>query len=219
MRLLWRGLLVATAIAGLVFTWLGAVHPLDPPIYFTVQSNIAFTAHYAWRLSGHRDDGGTLRGAIVLYLVITALVAHFILGNGASPLRLIPDGDAGDMRDLGNLLLHYATPAMALADWVTTDRDQRPRWSAPLLWLAYPALYVIFVLIRGALLAPGTPKRYPYPFVNVDVIGYDGLAVQVVFFGFGFAALGYALLGLHRLISLRPVAAEPSPQVTSSQVP
>jgi hypothetical protein len=212
MRLLWRGIIVTVAVAGLVCTWLAAVHPLDPPIYFTVQSNIALAAYYARRMAG-RVDGGALKGAVVLYLVVTGLVAHFILRDGASPVSLLPDGDGDDVRDLGNLLLHYVTPIMALADWVTTDRTVRPRWTAPLKWLPYPALYMAFVLIRGALLAPGTPRRYPYSFVDVDVIGYDGVAAQVVFLAVVFAVLGYGLVALHRVISLRAVVAEPSTQV------
>jgi hypothetical protein len=197
MRTTWRVLLIVVAVAGLACNWLTAVDPLTPPVYFTVQSNIMLAVYYGWRLLG-RDGSATLKGAVTLYLVITGLVAHFILAGGASPLLLLPDGDGDDVRELGSLLLHYVTPVMALADWLLLDRGARPAWNDPLKWLAYPLAYAVFVLGRGALLDPGTPRRYPYPFLDVDRLGYDGVALQTVILAVVFAVLGYALVAARR---------------------
>lgn len=46
------------------------------------------------------------------------------------------------MRGLGNFLLHYVTPVMALIDWAALGRSRRVRWPAPFAWLGYPLLGV-----------------------------------------------------------------------------
>ncbi|GAA3113071.1 Pr6Pr family membrane protein [Planomonospora alba] len=195
---IYRTLLVVAGVAGLVCTWLAGDEPL---IYFTVQSNIMLTAYHVWQLSGRAAPSAFLKGAVTLFISITGLVYHFILAHGASPLALLPDGRGDDVSQLGSLLLHYVTPAMAFADWLLFDRALRPGWAEPLLWLAYPLAYLVFALVRGALLAPDAERRYPYPFLDVDRLGYDGVALQAVVLTAAFAALGYAVVALHRLVS------------------
>ncbi|GGS94060.1 hypothetical protein GCM10010156_60420 [Planobispora rosea] len=196
----YRILLVTAGLTGLVCTWWPAASPLNPPVYFTVQSTIMLVAYYAWLL-WREVPSALLKGAVTLFISITGLVYHFVLMHGASPLGMLPDGRGDDVLDMGNLLLHYVTPIMAIADWLVFDRTLRPAWTVPLLWLAYPAFYLVFALTRGALLDPGTERRYPYPFLNVDRLGYDGVALQAVLLTAFFAALGYVLVALHRLAS------------------
>ncbi|MBG0813825.1 Pr6Pr family membrane protein [Planomonospora sp. ID82291] len=212
----YRVVLVAAGLAGLLCTWLAATDPLNPPVYFTVQSNIMLVAYHVWQLSGRGVPSAFIKGAVTLFISITGLVAHFILTHGASPLLLLPDGQGNDVQDMGNLLLHYVTPIMAFADWLLFDRALRPGWSRPLVWLAYPAAYLVFALTRGALLAPGTERRYPYPFLDVDRLGYDGVALQAVLLTAGFAVLGYLLVALHRLVSR---TATPRPAEESRALP
>ncbi|MBB5961364.1 Pr6Pr family membrane protein [Planomonospora venezuelensis] len=194
----YRIVLVVAGLAGLVCTWWPAADPLGPPVYFTVQSNVMLVAYYAWLL-WRGVPSAVLKGAVTLFISITGLVFHFVLMHGASPLGMLPDGRGDDVLDMGNLLLHYVTPVMAVADWLLFDRALRPAWTVPLTWLAYPGLYLVFALIRGALLDPGTERRYPYPFLDVDRLGYDGVALQAVVLTAFFAALGYGLVALHRL--------------------
>ena len=37
-------------------------------------------------------------------------------------------------------------------------------------WLAYPGVYLVYVLARGAV-----SGEYPYPFMDVKVLGYGGV--------------------------------------------
>ncbi|MBG0827515.1 Pr6Pr family membrane protein [Planomonospora sp. ID67723] len=196
----YRIVLVAVGLAGLVCTWWPASDPLGPPVYFTVQSNIMLVAYYLWLL-WRGVPSALLKGAVTLFISITGLVFHFVLMHGASPLGMLPDGRGDDVLDMGNLLLHYVTPIMAVADWLVFDRALRPSWTVPLAWLAYPGLYLVFALARGTLLDPGTERRYPYPFLDVDELGYDGVALQAVVLTTFFAVLGYGLVALHRLAS------------------
>jgi hypothetical protein len=183
---MWRILLVAAAVSGLVCL---AVSIRGPWAYFTVQSNVMLALYYGWRLLG-RGTPATLKGAVTLYLLVTGLV-NYVSRDLASPLTLLDGG----VRGLGNFLLHYVTPVMAVVDWLAFDRSSRARWAAPFAWLAYPLAYGAFVLLA----APALPRRYVYPFLNVERLGWSGVALMAGAVLAGFVVLGYALLGLHRL--------------------
>lgn len=67
------------------------------------------------------------------------------------------------------------------------------------LWLSAPAAYLGLTLTRGALLSPGAPARYPYPFLDVDTYGYAGVLTQALALGLLFAALGVLITAVDRL--------------------
>ncbi|MEU7898286.1 Pr6Pr family membrane protein [Nonomuraea sp. NPDC049152] len=188
MRAMWRILLVAAAVGGLVCATIALQNPW---VTFTVQSNIVLTLYYLWRLLG-RETSATVKGAVTLYLVITGTVAFLAL-----PL---PDLGGG-ARHWGNLLLHCVTPVMAIVDWVAFDRSLRPGWSDPLKWLAFPLAYAVLVLVA----APALPRRMARRYLHDDVLVWTDYALAALAFVALFVAAGYALIGLHRLAT-RPLA-------------
>ncbi|TDE32837.1 hypothetical protein E1295_38930 [Nonomuraea mesophila] len=186
----WRILLVTATVTGLVCLAMSIGRPWA---YFTVQSNVMLALYYGGRLlHGRRNPAAAgVKGAVTLYLLVTCLV-NYVSRDLANPLALL---DGGGMRGLGNFLLHYVMPAMALADWAAFDRSRRVRWAAPFAWLGYPLLYGAFVFIAG----PDLPRRYVYPFLNVDRLGWPAVASASLAALAAFVVLGYALLGIHRL--------------------
>jgi hypothetical protein len=58
-------------------------------------------------------------------------------------------------------------------------------------WLAYPLAWLVYTLVRGA-----STDWYPYPFVNVDQLGYDGVLVRCVFLCVGITLAAAAVLWL-----------------------
>jgi hypothetical protein len=64
------------------------------------------------------------------------------------------------------------------------------RWH-PLRWAVLPLIYCIYALVRGRM--TGT---YPYPFIDVGILGPAQTALNVVGLTAGFVAGGYVLLGL-----------------------
>jgi len=55
-----------------------------------------------------------------------------------------------------------------------------------LLWEIYPVIYGIYIILRGELI-----DKYPYPFFDVNVIGYpkalfNGLVILLVILGIGY---------------------------------
>jgi hypothetical protein len=64
-------------------------------------------------------------------------------------------------------------PCVAVIDWLWQPPRLKLRAGHVLLALAFPALYLLYVLLRGSSVA-----WYPYPFLNpANVGGYPGVAV------------------------------------------
>lgn len=90
-------------------------------------------------------------------------------------------------------MLHYIVPALTLLYWLLLRHPQRlPAWQ-PLAWCIYPIGYLGYALIRGAWLG-----SYPYPFIDVSVLGYprmllNGIGLLVVFIVVGYLVRAVAL--------------------------
>ncbi|MFH8553028.1 Pr6Pr family membrane protein [Streptomyces celluloflavus] len=196
-----RALAALTGVTGIVLDTI-ASHDLGRLFsYFTIQSNILLALVFAW--SAHRAWTGRpalaprITGAALLYICITGLVFHFVLSNDSSGFAMT--SHRTPLETAASQLLHTAPPLAAVLDWLVLTAPGalllRHAWQ----WLAYPFLYLPFALIRGAFLAPGTDGRYPYPFLDVDVQGYAGIATNTVVFGLAFYVLALALVLLDRI--------------------
>jgi hypothetical protein len=155
--------------------------------FFTIQSNIiGVTALFALVLvpRARRSplfDGA--RSAAVLYMGITGVVFALLLSGLQEELQTtIPWVD---------FVVHQLMPVVLVADWlVDPPRHRLPRWTV-LAWLSYPLAWFGYTLVRGEAV-----DWYPYPFVDVSRIGYDGVLGRSVVLAIGFAAAGAALLWL-----------------------
>ncbi|MFF4606488.1 Pr6Pr family membrane protein [Streptomyces sp. NPDC001339] len=196
-----RVLAALTGVTGIVLDVI-ASHDLGRLFsYFTIQSNIllavvfACSAHRAW--TGRPALSPRVTGAALLYICITGIVFHFVLSNDSSGFSMT--SDRTPLESVASQLLHTATPLAAVLDWLVLTAPGAFLFHDAWKWLAYPILYLPFALIRGALLAPGTDGRYPYPFLDVDLHGYAGIATHAVVFALAFYLLALALVVLDRI--------------------
>lgn len=154
-------------------------------ITFTYQANVFAAAYYMWTLLSPRADARAgLRGAVVLYVLIAGVVWNLLLTE----------------RSMGytaaNFLLHVVVPVLALSDWLLVGRGQgRVHWWHPLVWLAYPALYVVVAL----LILNEAGRRAPYYFLDPGSVGVATVLLNVCVLGGCVLAAGYALLVVNRL--------------------
>jgi hypothetical protein len=154
-------------------------------ITFTYQANLLAAGYYLWTLASPRADARVgLRGAVVLYLLMAAVVWNLFLTE----------------RSMGytaaNVLLHVVVPALALSDWLLIGRGQgRVRWWQPILWLAYPAAYAVVALA----VLNGLGRRAPYYFLDPDGVGHAGVIANIGVLGAGVLGIGYALLAVNRM--------------------
>lgn len=83
---------------------------------------------------------------------------------------------------LSNELVHVVTPLYCFLFWLLITVKERLSFSAVRYWMIYPLIYLIYTIIRGSIV-----HSYPYPFVNVNNLGYpkvlfNSCIVAVVFF-------------------------------------
>jgi hypothetical protein len=204
-----RALVCAAALTGVVIECVQGSVPVVLS-FFTIWTNILVAVVFALsaaRTWTRRPPLPALwTGGVLLFILITGLVYHLVLANPSSPFNAAEDiaGLTG-ARAVANQLLHTVTPLATLADFIllTAPRALVPRHA--LLWLAYPLAYVAFALTRGALLSPGAPARYTYPFIDAAELGYARVALNSAVLGLAFYALGRTLVLTDRL---RPAPAE-----------
>ncbi|CAM5666774.1 Pr6Pr family membrane protein [Streptomyces fumanus] len=169
--------------------------------YFTLQSTIilaavlTLSARSAW--TARRPLPPAVTGAALLYTVTAALAHHALLTNPASPFAVTstPTG----WHALAGHLLHTAVPLAVVADWLLLTPPGRLRLRHTAAWLAYPLAYLAFSLTRGELLHPGTPARYPYPFLDVDAHGYRSVLGNALLLGLAVYAVAALLVAADRV--------------------
>lgn len=170
-------------------------------LFFTVLTMCTATGRSGKKLQ-------SLKGMCTIAILITFLVYHFAL----RPLILRhPDSFSGAAAELGNvwapsnILVHYLLPLATLLDWLLFDDKGVYRWRDLLHWSAAPMAYCIFALVRAPLggIIAGTQSRYPYPFLDVDVLGWPVVLSNIGILLACFLFIECLYLGLDSLLGKR----------------
>ncbi|MEV6961356.1 Pr6Pr family membrane protein [Streptomyces sp. NPDC051207] len=199
-----RLLIALVAITGVMIELLHG-GPTTMLGHFTIQSGILLTlvmiasAGRAWT-ARHPLPGG-LTGAVLLYVLIAAGVHHALLTNDTALLTLMGErapttAPPAPWQTLADHTLHTVIPLAALLDWLLLSPPGRLHLRQAVAWLLYPLAYLAFSLARGALLEPGTPARYLYPFLDVDQHGYRDVLGNALLLGLCCYALAVLLVAL-----------------------
>ncbi len=165
--------------------------------YFTILSNILcvvyFTADIVYILKNRWDGVKTvwcpaLKGIAMMAVTVTLLVAHFILG-----MRFTMNNSSG----ISLLLVHYVVPIMTIGDWLFFDLKGLIKAYSPLLWALGPLVYFVYAMIAARIGdGIGYQSRYPYPFIDVDKLGWGTVLLTVLAMAVAFTALGYIYFGI-----------------------
>lgn len=105
-----------------------------------------------------------VQAACCLYIAFVGIGFWFILGgpqNVESWLFWIPE-----------LTAHTLSPILGVVFWLRCVEKGEMNGRHPFIWLAYPIGYLIYWLIRGPIVG-----YYPYFFVDVNALGYGGVAM------------------------------------------
>lgn len=159
--------------------------------YFTILTNLLVCLALTLPLTAPSSAGGRffarsdVNACVATSIVFVGLAYHFLLRNLWSPhgLSLLAD-----------TLLHYITPAAFLLYWWFAFPKGALRWSHPFVWGVYPAAYLVYALIRGALIG-----NYPYGFIDAKAIGYERTLINGVGLLLVYFALGLILVALGRV--------------------
>ena len=127
-------------------------------------------------------------------IIVTGMVYHFMLAG-----KFEMQGTLW----LSNTLLHYVVPIMTFLDWILFDKKGDYKKYSPLLWIILPVLYFIYINIRveaGGILGPYGSK-YPYYFMDIDVLGIEKVLIINMIMVLFFIILGYIIVFLDRLLA------------------
>jgi hypothetical protein len=154
--------------------------------YFTNLSNV-FAAVVLLLGAYHLRAAGTtqneaLRAASVVNMVVVGVVFAVLLR----------DVDLGSLLPWINFVLHTLMPCVVVADWLLQPPRAKLGARQLLLALIFPALYLVYVLVRGSSIG-----WYPYPFLNPALVGgYGGVAAYAA----GITATFVAVAWLVRVV-------------------
>jgi hypothetical protein len=170
------------------------INPFNFFGYFTMQSNI-FTALVLLvvgltALARRRKSKGLelAHAAATTYIVIVGLVYNTLLAG-------LPGGVDDPW---ANTVLHVVVPLYAAIDWLLFgDRGKIPFTRLGVI-LAYPILWIVVVLVRGA-----TDGWVPYPFLD-PANGYVTVAVYCIAIAAAFAVIGWLVIWYSRIRILKP---------------
>jgi hypothetical protein len=124
--------------------------------------------------------------AITLYIIIVGLIYNVILR-----FLWAPEG----LQKLADELLHTIIPSFFLFFWLFVVPRAEIKITVVLEWLLYPLLYLIYILVRGAL-----SGFYPYPFIDVKALGYNKVVVNSIGILGVFTALALILLIINKWV-------------------
>ena len=198
---LWHAALAAMLLVALITqTYLSATTDDRSVVnlfsYFTIQSNILVmvtAALVAVRPERSEPWFGILRLAGLVGITVTGIVYSTILA-GSLDLKGV---------DVAlNIAFHYVSPAAALLGYVAL-KPRTPLAKSAWWFIAWPVLWLVYTLIRGAVSDPKFPvtdtttSPVPYDFLDVDANGAGFVAIACV--GVTILALllawGYTRLG------------------------
>jgi hypothetical protein len=140
--------------------------------YFTLDTNVLVAVAMGWSALAPESGPGKffskpgVRAAITLYILLVALVYHFMLREIWTPYG---------WEKIANFILHYVTPILMLCNWLLISRKDGLRLIQVPGWMAFPAVYAALVLLRGQLTG-----MYPYGFLNVAEIGWTASLKHIV---------------------------------------
>ena len=163
--------------------------------FFTVLSNIITAICFTgllldptYTLHSFFSKPGT-QTAVTVYIVVVGAVYNL-------SLRFIwnPEG----LQKIVDELLHSVIPMAMVLFWVAFTNKSKLQWKDSLYWMIYPFCYTLFIAIRGAF-----SGFYPYPFINVPVIGYPRALLNSAGLVFVFMGLSLFLIAVARFISRR----------------
>jgi len=138
----------------------------------------------------------SMRGAAVLYLLITAIVYELLLARIDALQHITPP--------YNNWVLHRIVPLVVLGDWLYVVPRSPIPWQSAASWLGFPVTYLAYTLIRGVW-----EDWYPYPFVDPRPHGYLPVAFECSMIALGASVLALAICWLGNRLQ-REVAQAPN---------
>lgn len=160
--------------------------------FFTLQVNILAAAVTSMAAVGFGwlPAESRIKPAVMVYLVSGGIIFFLLLRGLWSAHR--------GLQWLDDLLLHAVMPVLYAAFWLMAAPKANLRWRDPAIWLIYPLVYLAVVLLLAQ-----RSGFYPYPFIDLHVLGAMAVAVNVAVLAAWFLICGLATVAIGRLAAAR----------------
>ena len=138
--------------------------------FFTIDTNIIVALCLTFIFLGNKTRLGRFFSkastvtAITVYITIVGIVYNVILRSTWDPQG---------MQKLVDELLHSVIPALFIIFWLVFVPIEQLKWKHIFPWLIYPIIYMAYTIIHGSI-----TKFYPYPFIDVNDLGYNKALVN-----------------------------------------
>lgn len=122
--------------------------------------------------------------AAAVSIVMVGLIFHVLLREQYQPTGIAA---------VTNVIHHYGVPAVFAAFWWRIVPRGSLVWSDVWRVFAYPAAYLVYVLMRGEI-----SGVYPYFFIDARTLGYVGVLVNALGISALFIGAGLAFVAAKR---------------------
>jgi hypothetical protein len=167
----------APAMVGTVVTYFS---------FFTILTNILVAVIFTATVFslGEFFRSSSVQAGAVAYIAIVGIVYRLLLRQLWNPQGL---------QWVADVILHDIIPVGYVLYWVLFGSRRGLHWKDALAWLAYPAVYLVYLLVRGAV-----SGLYPYPFMDVKVLGYGSVLAHAAVLLLVFLGMGLLVVAVGR---------------------
>ncbi|MEM8580141.1 MAG: Pr6Pr family membrane protein [Pseudomonadota bacterium] len=127
--------------------------------------------------------------AVMIAIVIVGIVYHLLLAHLVEFTGLAFWADHG---------VHTVVPTLSLLWWLFLAPKLTFQWPDLGLWVVWPIVYCTYILICASF-----SGFYPYPFLNLRKLGWNGLAVSITSLLVSFIVMGLVITAIGRAITVR----------------
>lgn len=198
-----RSRLIALVIASLAWTGLAvqflATHAAGFSLsasvaillaYFTISTNLLVALLFTAVAAGsHRAWLPSALAGVTLSILMVGIIYALLL-------RGLHELSGGSL--LADTLLHQVTPIAVPLFWLFFAPKGRLHRTDRITWAAYPLLYFLYALTRGAITG-----LYAYPFLNVPHLGWLRVLLNAILIATIFLLAGLGLTHLDRSLTRR----------------
>jgi hypothetical protein len=174
------------AMLGTVITYFSFFTILTNLLTALVFTAIALGPEAGW---GQWFRTPTVQAGTAVYIAIVGIIYQLLLRQLWNPQGA---------QWVADVLLHSVIPIGYVVYWLLFGPRAGLNWKTAVAWLTYPAVYLVYILARGAV-----SGLYPYPFVDVNVLGYGGVLARAALFLLVFLSTGLLAVALARRIRAR----------------
>lgn len=159
-------------------------------LFFTILSNLTVAIIFTLiALGSIRLRHPVLIAGLALTMALVGIVFELLLRKA---LHL------SGWNQVTNALLHDIVPLLTVAAWFALAEKGRLRARDPWIIALFPIAYLVYALIRGTL-----EGLYPYPFLDLHKLGWQGVLPTVLGIAVAFLIFGHLMVMLDRWLGRR----------------